>query len=125
MSKLMSKRARLATRRAVTVCSLATAVSLGITASPAFADKPSGNWEAIAGHHFRTRQQANAEAALAQHKGFQTVIQTIHGDDIEVEIANGLPSRQAAEHVCAKARARGLDCSAEQEHHGVTKRFGG
>jgi hypothetical protein len=131
MSNLMSNRARLTTWRAVTLCSVAAVASIAMTAAPALAEqshgngKPQGNWEALAGHHFRNKQQANAEAVLAQHKGFQTVIQTIHSNDIEVEIANGLSSRQAAEHVCARAEAKGLSCETEQEHHGVTKRFGG
>jgi hypothetical protein len=112
-------------RRAVAMGFIAALAAVGMTAAPALAAKPAGNWEAIVGHHFRTKGEASAEAAQAQHKGFQTVIQTIHRNDVEVEIANGLPDKRAAEGVCAKADARGLHCSAEQELHGVTKHFGG
>jgi hypothetical protein len=112
-------------RRIVAMGFIAALAAVGVTASPALAAKPAGNWEALAGHHFRTKQEASSAAAQAQHKGFQTVIQTIHGSDIEVEIANGLPNKRAAENVCARAQAKGVHCSTEQEHHGVTKAFGG
>ena len=121
----MSKRTTPALRRVVAISCIAAFAAVGITAAPAFADKPGGNWEAIVGHHFRTQRDAIAEAAQARQKGLPTVIQTIRHNDIEVEIANGLPNKRAAEGVCAKADAKGLHCSAEQEMHGVTKRFGG
>jgi hypothetical protein len=131
MSKHMPNGAPRPMWRVGMLCSAVAAASIAVSAAPALAEsshglaRPPGNWEALAGHHFRNKQQANAEAALAQHKGFQTVIQTIRSGDIEVEIANGLPNRHAAEHVCAKASGKGLPCEAEQENHGVTKVFGG
>ena len=118
-----SARARPAVSAAVTALLL-----VGGAASPAVAAKPvasakRGRWEVILGH-FRTRPAAEAAQAHAQSRGYKAVIQPIGPGNVEVEIANGLASRDEATRFCSRARSRGLRCSVEQEFHGIPRDWG-
>jgi hypothetical protein len=97
------------------------ALVLGLGASPALAS--SHPWEATS-PHYTSRQQADSVAARAHHSGVQTVIHVIGPHNIEVEYANGFPSRHPAEAVCAKVQSRGLPCRVEREGHGVPNGWG-
>jgi hypothetical protein len=103
----------------VTLAAATATLVLGIGASPALAEG-SHPWEATS-PHYTSRQQADSVAARGQHSGVKTVIQVIDPHDIEVEYANGFPTRHPAEAVCAKIRSKGLPCKVEREGHGVPK----
>jgi hypothetical protein len=102
---------------------LAAALLVGGTAAPALAAAKHGRWEVILGH-FKTRQAAQAAQAHAQSRGYKAVIQPIGPGNVEVEIANGLASRAAANSFCSRAKSRGLHCSVEQEFHGFPPGWG-
>jgi hypothetical protein len=113
----------LRTCRGVFTLAAATAtLVVGIGASPALAASWDP-WEATS-PHYTGRQQADSVAAGAHHSGVKTVIQVIDPHNIEVEYANGFPTRHPADAVCAKVQSKGLPCKLEREGHGVPKGWG-
>jgi hypothetical protein len=98
------------------------ALALAIGASPALA-APAHPWEATT-PHYTSRQKADSVAAQAHHQAIKTVIHVIDPHNIEVEYANGFPTRHPADAVCAKVQSKGLPCMVEREGHGVPKGWG-
>jgi hypothetical protein len=109
---LSSFRKQKAVTRLLAGGSLVALLAIG---APAGAD--GGHWEAFLGH-FGSQGEAKAVASKANSHHIATLIQKISGSNWEVEVANGLSSKAAAESKCGPARHAGLHCSAEVEFHG-------